>query len=242
MRKPGRQGLTPDDWAKAALAAIARGGLNTVAVEPIAAELAATKGSFYWHFTNRDALVQAALDRWEQLWTEAVIARLEREHDPAERLKMVIAAGFETGSSDRVEVALIANSEHPAALRAVRRVAERRITYMTKQLESLGWSPRNAFDRAVLLYYVYVGFLQMEHVSSHVLGSDARKRQMHLVFETLVSPDPASLADRQQAFDAHTAGARRLTGSRRMVGIDSGAQAGRRKARRTGRLQGDRRS
>jgi AcrR family transcriptional regulator len=47
MCEPGRRPLSPDDWARAALAAIARGGVGAVAVETVAAELGATKGSFY---------------------------------------------------------------------------------------------------------------------------------------------------------------------------------------------------
>src|SRR5437660_5551983 len=89
MRKAGQRPLTPDDWAEAALAAIARGGVDAVAVETVAAELGATKGSFYWHFKNRDALIQAALDLWEQRGTEAVIEEFEREPDPATRLKKI---------------------------------------------------------------------------------------------------------------------------------------------------------
>jgi len=47
VRKPRPGPLTPGDWARAALAAIARGGIAAVAVESIAADLGATKGSFY---------------------------------------------------------------------------------------------------------------------------------------------------------------------------------------------------
>lgn len=195
-----RAQLTPDDWAKAALRAIARGGVAAVAVESAAIELGATKGSFYWHFENRDALIQAALDRWERQRTEAVIEDLEREPDPASRLSKVVAAALERGASDRVEVALLANPDHPAALRAVRRVAERRITYMARQLEELGWDPEAAHDRAMLLYYVYVGFLQMAHVAPHSIESAARKRHLDLVLNAFVStPRPATAAPRQRS-------------------------------------------
>ena len=138
MRKPDQRPLSPDDWARAALAAIARGGVDAVAVETVAAELGATKGSFYWHFKNRDALIQAALDRWEHGRTDAVIEELEREPDPATRLTKLLAAAFERGPADRAEIALLANPDHPAALRAVRRVAERRIAYISQQLRALG--------------------------------------------------------------------------------------------------------
>jgi AcrR family transcriptional regulator len=189
MRKPRERPLSPDDWARAALGAIARGGVGAVAVETVAAELGATKGSFYWHFKNRDALIQAALDRWEHVGTAAVIAELEREPDPVRRLKKVLAAAFNLGPADRAEIALLAKPDHPAAVRAVRRVAERRITFMSQQLEALGWDRGQALDRAVLMYYVYVGHLQMTHVAPDVISREARQRQIELVFDALVAGD-----------------------------------------------------
>lgn len=52
------------DWAQAALDVVATDGVNAVAVEPLARKLGVTKGSFYWHFPSRDALLHAALERW----------------------------------------------------------------------------------------------------------------------------------------------------------------------------------
>jgi AcrR family transcriptional regulator len=190
MRKPNRRPLTPDDWARAALAAIARGGIDAVVVETVAAELGATKGSFYWHFKDRDALIQAALDKWEQRRTEAAIEEFEREPDPATRLKKILGAGFEFGPTDQAEIVLLANPEHPAALQAVRRVAERRITYIAEQLEKLGWAPPEALDRAVLLYYVYVGYLQMAHVAPHLISDAARRRRVDVAFDALAAREP----------------------------------------------------
>ena len=56
--------LGRDDWIRAALDAIAAGGLAAVAVEPLARSLGVTKGSFYAHFSNRDELIEAALEAW----------------------------------------------------------------------------------------------------------------------------------------------------------------------------------
>jgi AcrR family transcriptional regulator len=190
MRKPGRRPLTPDDWAGAALTAIARGGIDAVAVETVAAELGATKGSFYWHFKDRDALIQAALDKWEQRRTEAAIEEFEREPDLAARLKKILDAGLEYGPTDQAEIVLLANPEHPAAVRAVRRVAERRITYIAEQLEKLGWSSADALDRAVLLYYIYVGHLQMAHVAPQLTNDAARRRRVDLAFDAFAAREP----------------------------------------------------
>ena len=77
---PGRgrnQRLSADDWAQAALDMIAEQGVGSVAVEPLARRLGVTKGSFYWHFPSRDALLQAALERWELVEQQDVFGSLE---------------------------------------------------------------------------------------------------------------------------------------------------------------------
>src|SRR5688572_23444507 len=78
---PPKQNLSAGTWAAAALDAMAAGGVDAVAVEPLARSLGVTKGSFYWHFANREALIKAALDLWEQRETVDVIAGLENEPD-----------------------------------------------------------------------------------------------------------------------------------------------------------------
>jgi AcrR family transcriptional regulator len=188
MRKASSRRLTPHDWAAEALAAIARGGIDAVAVERIAAELGATKGSFYWHFENRDALVEAALALWEKLRTDAVIEYLAADPDPARRLRMLLEGGFERAPGDRVEIALLSNPSHPIALRTIRRVVKRRIDYVRDQFEALGWEPDEARDRAALIAYLYVGRMQLGHIAPKVTDTAARKRQVDLVFEALVGP------------------------------------------------------
>jgi AcrR family transcriptional regulator len=52
-----------------------------------AVRLGTTKGSFYWHFRSRDALVAAALKLWDETHTEGVIRAVQAEPDPAARLR-----------------------------------------------------------------------------------------------------------------------------------------------------------
>ena len=51
-------------WVAAAFDALADGGIDAVRVEPLAKALGITKGSFYWHFADRRALLDAMLDAW----------------------------------------------------------------------------------------------------------------------------------------------------------------------------------
>ena len=81
QKASGQRRLTRDDWITAALGAIADGGLAAVGVEPLAARLGATKGSFYWHFENRDALIEAAIGCWEKETTTDVVAEITAARD-----------------------------------------------------------------------------------------------------------------------------------------------------------------
>ena len=192
-RKPAGRPLTPDDWARVALGAIARGGVEAVAVEPLAAELGATKGSFYWHFESRETLVEVALREWERLGVDAVIEALAGEPDPAARLRKLFATALDMAPSDRaIEIALLAKVDHPVARDTVRRVGERRIAYMVEQLEQLGWSPREAQDRAALIAWLYIGCLQSAHLAPRAPSRDTRDRRVQLVFNAVVGSAPAA--------------------------------------------------
>ena len=71
-----RPRLTAQDWELGALDMIADLGLAAVAVEPLAKRLGVTKGSFYWHFSSRDALIEATLKRWGEDDSSDVISRV----------------------------------------------------------------------------------------------------------------------------------------------------------------------
>jgi AcrR family transcriptional regulator len=58
--------LQPDDWIRAAFARLATEGIEAVRVELLARDLGVSKGSFYWHFQDREELLGRMFDRWEK--------------------------------------------------------------------------------------------------------------------------------------------------------------------------------
>ncbi|MDP9815733.1 TetR/AcrR family transcriptional regulator [Spirilliplanes yamanashiensis] len=171
--------LSADDWAAAALDAIGRGGLAAVAVEPLAALLGATKGSFYWHFPNRDALVTAALRRWEARHTEAVIRLVEAEPDPLRRLRLLLVTVIESTGHDSVEVAVLATAAHPLVAPVLARVTERRISYTQKLFRDLGFTPAEARDRGLLAVTAYLGHAQLAHATPDLVQGTAAARRRY---------------------------------------------------------------
>ena len=79
-------------WVRQGLRVLADGGPDAVRVEPLARALGVTRGSFYWHFADRRALLDAMLDAWERSTTEDVIGLLESEGgDAAVKLRRLLA-------------------------------------------------------------------------------------------------------------------------------------------------------
>ena len=157
--KPAR--LSAEDWALAALDVIAESGLNAVAVEPLAKRLGVTKGSFYWHFPSREALLVAALDRWERTEQETVFGQLEAVSDPRARLRDLFRLGAHELKPHVIYSELLKALDHPVVKPVLERVSERRLDYLTASFRQAGMGRSDAQNRARLAYAAYVGFLQL---------------------------------------------------------------------------------
>jgi AcrR family transcriptional regulator len=166
--------------------AIVEGGVAAVAIEPLALRLGTTKGSFYHHFANRDALIVAALEDWERSQTEAVIERLELIPDPGERLRAVLAAAFADREGGVRDAALLASATHPLLQPIVKRVTERRLRYFTEMYVQLGLPKPRARRRALMLYLSYVGMFDCLRLGLAALGDTELRAHAHEVLSTLV--------------------------------------------------------
>lgn len=156
-----RPRLSAEAWIDAALDLIAEQGVAAVAVEPLARRLGVTKGSFYWHFENRDALIEAALRRWETRDVEALIREADRIADPRERLVDLFRRTSREMRTHVIYSALLKALDHPAVRPVMQRLSQRRIQYLALAFRALGLSRRDALNRARLAYAAYVGFLQL---------------------------------------------------------------------------------
>jgi len=166
--------LGKDDWVTAGLAALREHGPDAVAVQPLAARLGATKGSFYWHFATRDELLDAVLARWLEESTERVIADQERQHGdaaPAARFERLFEAVAAASEATPGEQRILAAAGHPAVGRAVRAAVERRIGYVTGLLMQAGLDDGPARRRALLAYMMYLGHAQLIAVAPGELAA-----------------------------------------------------------------------
>jgi AcrR family transcriptional regulator len=161
VEKFERARLSAADWEQAALDLIAAHGVGAVAVEPLARQLGVTKGSFYWHFPTREALLKAALEHWEHQDIDNVLNQVEPIADPRARLCELFRRTGREAKSHVIYSALLRALDHPIVQPVMARVSQRRLDFLTRAYRQVGMSRSVAAHRARLAYAAYVGFLQL---------------------------------------------------------------------------------
>lgn len=161
-----KQSLGKEAWILAALGVLAQEGVAQVRVEPLAKKLGVTKGSFYWHFTNREDLLDALLDHWQRLATADIIAHVEAAAiAPAARLERLVLLVSRSREAPNVESAIRAWGVSDAkAQRRLSAIDEQRERYVRDLLVAHGLSLEVAARRARALYLMMIGeFVWVSH-------------------------------------------------------------------------------
>jgi AcrR family transcriptional regulator len=154
--------LSAADWERAALDMISEQGVAALAVEALARRLGVTKGSFYWHFRNREALLSATLLRWEADDERELQHHIGAAADePRERLGALFRWVSGEAQSHRIYAALLQALDHPLVKPVMTRVSQRRMDLLVLAFRQAGLGHDDARHRARLTYAAYVGFLQL---------------------------------------------------------------------------------
>lgn len=177
-----RSPISATHWVNAAATVFTERGLTAIRVEALARDLGVTKGSFYWHFADRQALVAAVVDRWETEHTEAMIVESQRGDTPADQLhRLVVAVSSRLGESRGPQL-LYVEAEREGVQEAVDRVTSRRIDFLTGLLVQLGQDRDEAERRSVLALSSSVGMQQLLTGAPQALRRESLSRERFTSF------------------------------------------------------------
>ena len=109
-----RERLTRTEWLEEALVAVARMGRGPSSIDELVAEVGVTKGSFYWHFTNRDDFLEGLLNYWVEELTAKVANQVRRLEGPAEDRLLAVAENITASQRARYDVAMHAWAQREA--------------------------------------------------------------------------------------------------------------------------------
>jgi len=148
--------LDKSDWLKVARMALLKGGVEEVRVERLARDLHVTKGSFYWHFKDREDLLELLLRDWEEELLLDIIPRLKGKtgHDALSLLVRLMVNRVplsENGILPSDAAMFTWASVSPVVALRVNRAEKKRIELLKR---IIGDS-----QRSELLYLVWLGFV-----------------------------------------------------------------------------------
>lgn len=159
-----RKQLQRFDWLNRALEIFVAEGIDAVRITRLADDLKVTRGSFYWHFRNREDLIDALVEFWQSKNTSAITASV----DNAQRLDEGILRFF--------EICVDPNQFDPRLDLAIREWARRsdkihqlvdqedqtRINSLSQFFVRCDYPMPEALIRARVLYYSQIGFYALE--------------------------------------------------------------------------------
>jgi AcrR family transcriptional regulator len=154
-------------WIDAGLQALAGGGPDAVRIDPLAKSLGVTRGGFYWHFSDRGALLDEMLDTWERRMVDEVIERIDAGGgDARDRLWTLWTLAGSLGLLFTIELAVRdwARRDETVADR-LRRVDNRRVDYLRRQFRAFCSDEDDVEARCLLVMTLWIGnhFVAADH-------------------------------------------------------------------------------
>lgn len=190
----GSTRLTREAWLDAAFAAVVEAGFDQARVLLLAERLGVTRGSFYWHFTDHAALIEALLARWQALEkaTHERLRHSDSSNPHADLVHLLEAALAHAGPNQenvRFELALRDLGRRDAAVAAIlAEIDSQRMDLFTHKFMRLTLDPLRARELAALFYLAISGSNQalsrphtseavkaylMSVITRHVIGQAA---------------------------------------------------------------------
>lgn len=156
--RPGR--LSADDWARAGLHLLMTEGRQAVKISRLCSDFGVTKGSFYWHFADFDALMSAIARLYFSRELDAARGLVAVEALPVEERLETMAAMLVDSRAFEGEAAVRewARADESVAA-AVRDLDQRILRVVHEAFVELGFSEPEARVRAGLLVYAGIGFV-----------------------------------------------------------------------------------
>ena len=150
-----RRGVSQAEWLEAALQQLGEKSVAEIRIEKLACGLGVSKTGFYWHFNDRDQLLEMLLEYWTHEMTEVVtdnplLSCLEPKARLIKTAEMILdndLVRYEIG----IRQWALSNKD---AAKAVRKVNRIRLKFIKQAFLDYGFTGDDAETRA-LMFTVY---------------------------------------------------------------------------------------
>jgi AcrR family transcriptional regulator len=159
-----RKQLQRLDWLQSALEVFVSEGIDAVRITRLADDLGVTRGSFYWHFENREDLIDALVSYWKDKNTAALTRSVNNAASLAEGIFRFFETCIDAADFDsRLDLAIREWSRRSSRIRElVDREDAARLEALQNFFAGFDYPMPEALIRARVLYYSQIGFYALE--------------------------------------------------------------------------------
>lgn len=152
--------LTRDGWIEAALAVLVEQGVEAVQITQLAKRLDVTRGSFYWHFTSRDELLNALVAEWRARNSDVMLSALAESDSLQQGILDLFAVWVDhTRFDPKLDQAVRdwARRSEPVRV-SVAQEDTNRVSAIAAFYSRHGFAKTEAFIRARIIYFTQVSY------------------------------------------------------------------------------------
>ncbi|MFS2013021.1 TetR/AcrR family transcriptional regulator [Azospirillum sp. CT11-132] len=156
--------LGRSDWLSAAIGIFIEDGIDAVRITRLADALSVTRGSFYWHFKDRDELLSGIVAFWSQKNTAGLVAAISGAPSFLDGMMALFEAWIDPERFDpRLDHAMREWAHRSEPIRkSVREADETRLEALTSLFSRFGYPSPEALVRARIVYYSQLGYYTLE--------------------------------------------------------------------------------
>lgn len=153
--------VTRRDWIDTALGTLIDEGIEQVKIMVLAKKLNVSRASFYWYFSDKEALHAELVNHWSLMNTQVIIRQAAL---PAPSIIEAVANIFscwmdETSFSPKLDAAMRAWAHQDNQIKQlVDTEDEKRLTSIKLMYMNHGYADGEAFIRARVLYFMQIGY------------------------------------------------------------------------------------
>ena len=132
--------LSREEWLRLGLEAVAKHGHAKLRINNLVKSLGVTKGSFYWHFKNREDFVRSLAEYWATSFTFAIIEKVNQQKLKGSERLLALMRILTEQETARYDLAMRAwGTQEPEVALILAEVDKRRLSYIRSIFEEMGF-------------------------------------------------------------------------------------------------------
>lgn len=182
-------------WLDAAYQVLIAQGVDKIRIGTLAQMVESTRTAFYWHFANRETLLDGLIERWQAKNSGNFIRQVEAY---AETVNEAVFNMFDlwldiTLFDAPFDLAVRNWAQNDTKLaRAVADADQMRVNALIRMFERFDYDPEAAFTRAHTVYFTQIGYISMMVKDDPVVRID--RMPAYVQVYTGVRPTPNEIA------------------------------------------------